>query len=140
MANASRRQWLQAGDSRTRAVLADALIPRAEVDVALVLAIDCSGSISEQRLSMQIQGYIDALRHPSFIAAVHGGFHGRIALTFVEWTDVRRQEQVVGWTVIDDTTAARAFGQAIRDALRPLPGWTSITGAIDFSVGLLLRA
>jgi hypothetical protein len=142
MANASRRQWLQASDSRTRAVLADAprLIPRAEVDVALVLAIHCSGSISEQRLSMQIRGYIDALRHPSFIEAVHGGYHGRIALTFVEWTDVRRREQVVGWTLIDDTNAGRAFAQSIHDALRPLPGWTSITGAIDFSVGLLLNS
>ena len=57
--------------------------PRAEVDVALVLAVDSSGSISEQRLTMQIQGYLDALRHPSFIEAVRGGRHGRIGLTFV---------------------------------------------------------
>src|SRR5215472_15304263 len=82
---------------------------RAAVDVALVLAVDSSGSISEQRLSMQIQGYLDAVRHPSFIEAVHGGRYGRIALTFMEWTDARRQEQVVGWTVIDDAAAAQAF-------------------------------
>src|SRR6516165_11371348 len=98
--------------------------PRAEVDVALVLAVDSSGSISEQRLSMQIQGYLDAVRHPSFIEAVHGGRYGRIALTFMEWTDARRQEQVVGWTVIDDAAAAQAFARHIQDALRPLPGWT----------------
>ena len=48
-------------------------MPRAEVDVALVLAVDSSGSISEQRLNMQIEGYLDALRHPSFIEAVQGG-------------------------------------------------------------------
>jgi hypothetical protein len=125
-----------------RAILADAvhLTPRAEVDVALVLAVDSSGSISEQRLSMQIQGYLDALRHPSFIEAVHGGLYGRVALTFMEWTDARRQEQVVGWTVIQDEIGAQAFAKAIHDALRPLPGWTSISGAIDFSVGLLLES
>ena len=84
---------------------------------------------------MQIQGYIDALRHPSFIEAVHGGRHGRMALTFIEWTDARRQEQVVAWRVIRGQAGAHAFAQAIQDALRPLPGWTSISGAIDFSSG-----
>jgi hypothetical protein len=105
-----------------------------------VLAVDSSGSISEQRLMMQIQGYLDALRHPLFIDAVRGGRHGRIALTFIEWTDARRQDQVVGWRLIEDETGAHAFAQAIHDALRPLPGWTSISAAIDFSVGLLLNS
>ena len=106
--------------------------------MALVLAVDSSGSISEQRLMMQIQGYLDALRHPMFVDAVKGGRHGRIGLTFVEWTDVRRQDQVVGWRVIEDEASANSFAKAIHDALRPLPGWTSISGAIDFSVGLLM--
>jgi hypothetical protein len=60
--------------------------PRAEVDVALVLAVDCSGSISNQRLTMQMQGYLDAIRLPSFIDAVRAGSLGRIGLTFVTWT------------------------------------------------------
>jgi hypothetical protein len=112
--------------------------PRAEVDVALVLAVDSSGSISQQRLSMQIQGYINALRHPSFIEAVRAGRRGRIGLTYVTWTDMRRQEQVVPWRVIDEAAGAAAFAQAIQDALNPLPGWTSISGAIDFCAALLL--
>jgi hypothetical protein len=116
------------------------LEPRAAVDVALVLAVDSSGSISEQRLMLQIQGYLDALHHPWFIESVRGGRHGRVALTFVEWTDMRRQDQVVGWTVIEDKVGAFAFAKEIQDALRPLPGWTSISGAIDFSVSLLLSS
>ena len=130
----SRRRW--AG----LAVPADAVerTPRAEVDVALVLAVDSSGSISEQRLSMQIQGYLDAIRHPSFIEAVRGGRRGRIGLTFVTWTDARRQDQTVPWQVIGDQAGAHAFAKAVQDALRPLPGWTSISGAIDFCTGLLL--
>ena len=112
--------------------------PRAEVDVALVLAVDSSGSISEQRLSMQIQGYLDAIRHPSFIDAVRGGRRGRIGLTFVTWTDARRQDQTVPWQVIGDQAAAYTFAKAVQNALRPLPGWTSISGAIDFCTGLLL--
>src|SRR5438132_10802563 len=90
-----------------------------EVDVALVLAVDASGSVSEDRLSLQIRGYLDALRHPAFIDAVRGGHRGRIALTFIEWTDARRQEQVVGWRVIEGAQDADAFAQAVHDALRP---------------------
>jgi uncharacterized protein DUF1194 len=135
MAMASgRRRWARLASP------ADAVerAPRAEVDVALVLAVDSSGSISEQRLSMQIQGYVGAIRHPSFIEAVRGGRRGRVGLTYVTWTDARRQEQVVPWRVIENETGAGAFAQAIQDALHPLPGWTSISGAIDFCTGLLL--
>ncbi len=42
--------------------------------------------------------------------------------------------------MIADPAGAHGFAQAIQDALRPLPGWTSISGAIDFSVGLLLSS
>jgi hypothetical protein len=130
----ARRRW--AG----MAAPADAVerTARAEVDVALVLAVDSSGSISEQRLAMQIHGYIDALRHPAFIEAIRGGRRGCIGLTYVTWTDARRQDQVVPWRVIADLASALAFAQAMQDALRPLPGWTSISGAIDFCTGLLL--
>jgi len=114
--------------------------PRGAVDVALVLAIDSSGSVSEDRLRLQISGYLDALRHPGFIEAVRGGRHGRIATTFVEWSDVRRQDQAAGWSVIEDEASAHEFAQAISDALRPLPGWTSISGAIDYSVKLLMES
>jgi hypothetical protein len=132
---AARRPW-------TPAVPADAVerMARAAVDVALVLAVDSSGSISEQRLTMQIQGYLDAIRHPSFIDAVCGGAHGRIGLTFVTWTDARRQDQTVPWTVIQTQDNAYTFAKAVQDALRPIPGWTSISGAIDFCTGLLLRS
>lgn len=112
--------------------------PRAELDVALVLAVDSSGSISEDRLSLQIGGYIDALRHPSLIDAIRGGRRGRIGLTYVTWTDARRQEQVVPWRVIEDRAGAYAFADAIQKALRPVPGWTSISAAIDFCTGLLM--
>lgn len=106
------------------------------VDVALVLAIDGSGSISKERLMLQIGGYMDALRHPAFIDAVRSGNHGRIALTFVEWTDARRQDQVVGWRLIETSADANTFAQSIQDAMLPLPGWTSISAAIDFSAKL----
>ena len=114
--------------------------PRAEVDVALVLAVDSSGSVSEERLTMQFQGYLDAIRHATFLEAVRGGRRGRIGLTFVTWTDARRQDQTVPWQVIEDEAGVERFCRGVQDAPRPVPGWTSISGAIDFCTGLLLTS
>jgi Protein of unknown function (DUF1194) len=107
------------------------------VDVALVLAIDVSGSVSQGRIMLQRQGYSDALCHPGFLEAVRSGPTGRVALTFVQWSEARRQEQSVEWRVIQDAATARQFAQAITDAERPMPGWTSISAAIDYSVRLI---
>ncbi len=112
----------------------------AQVDVALVLAIDVSGSVSDNRIALQIQGYVEALRHPSFIDAVRGGRHGRIGLTFVEWSEVRRQTQTVEWRLIRDANDAEAFIDALLKAERPMPGWTSISAAIDYAARLLAES
>jgi hypothetical protein len=49
-------------------------------------------------------------------------------------------DQVVPWRVIEDEEAAFAFAKTVQDALRLQPGWTSISGAIDFCTGLLLNS
>lgn len=113
---------------------------RQEIDSAVVLAIDVSGSVSEERLRLQRQGYADALRNPGLLDAVRGGPLGKIALTFVEWSEARRQTQAVDWRIIQDKAGAEAFADAIMKAQLPQPGWTSISGAIDFSVRLLTSA
>jgi len=106
------------------------------VDVAVVLAVDVSGSVSDERIRLQRQGYSEALRHPGFVAAVRAGPTGRVALTFVQWSEARRQEQTVAWCLIDNAASAAGFAEAIIDAQIPMPGWTSISAAIDFSARL----
>lgn len=107
------------------------------VDLALVLAVDTSGSVSEERLTLQIRGYSDAFRQPDLAQVIRRGRHGRILTTFVEWSDSGRQTQSVGWTQIDDAVSASGFADAILAAVAPTPGWTSISGAIDFSARLI---
>jgi hypothetical protein len=107
------------------------------VDLALVLAIDVSGSVSQDRLLLQRRGYTGAMRHPHFVQAVRSGPHGRIALTFVEWSEARRQRQVVDWQIVHDAASAETFAAAIEAAAQSGPGWTSISAAIDYAVRLL---
>lgn len=115
--------------------------PAAEaVDVLLVLAIDASGSLSDARITLQREGHARAVQSAPFLDAAAAGFHGRVGLAVVEWSNQDRQHQTVPWTAIGDAVAAQQFAAALVRAPRPIPGYTSVSGAIDFSVGLLARA
>jgi hypothetical protein len=87
-------------------------------------------------MTFQIHGCAHAIEDSRVIAAVRAGRHGRIAVTFVEWSSKDRQDQVIDWTLIEDESTARTFAARIMRADRPIPGATSIGGAIDFSVKL----
>src|SRR5690606_33980476 len=58
---------------------------REAVDLELVLAVDVSGSIDEEEAILQRKGYIEALNHPQVLAAIKSGYHGRIAVIYIEW-------------------------------------------------------
>ena len=107
-----------------------------KVDLALVLAIDVSGSVNEERWRLQRQGYETAFKSPEVIQAITSGQHKAIAVTMVEWAGQRHQKQVIEWTVISDETGAVAFASAMLEAPRIYTDWTSISGAIDFAAAL----
>jgi hypothetical protein len=88
---------------------------------------------------LQLRGYADAITSEEVTSAVRSGRHGRIGLTFVAWSDASRQDQLVPWKLIEDEAAAADFAATLLGAPHPMPGYTSISGAIDFSVSLLAR-
>jgi Protein of unknown function (DUF1194) len=105
-----------------------------EVDVALVLAADVSGSVSDARERMQRQGYAAGLLNPAFLGAVRSGRLGRIAVLYFEWSTQDRQIEAMDWAVIADAASAEILARAILVTPRMTPGFTSISGAIDFGV------
>lgn len=123
-------------------VIALALPARAQpVDLALVLAVDASGSVDQRRFELQKQGYAAAFRSPRVIRAIRSGAAQAVAVTMVQWTGPVLQNQVIGWTVIRDAASAEAFAATIERTARQLyGGGTSISGAIDFSRLLLLQS
>ena len=111
-----------------------------QVDLALVLAVDASGSVSEQRFELQKQGYAAAFRDPPVLNRIRAGGTQSIAVTMFQWTGPRLQIQVVPWAVIKDEASANAFAAAIEAAPRQLfGGGTSISGAIDYARVLLAQ-
>lgn len=108
------------------------------VDVALVLAVDVSGSVNNERFKLQRNGYAAAFRNPEVVAAITGGAHRAIAATFVEWSGAGQQRQIIGWTLIDGKDTAASFGAAISEVPRAFAEMTALGDAIDYSARLLL--
>jgi hypothetical protein len=108
------------------------------VDLQLVLAVDASGSVSNERFILQQQGYSAAFRSPRLLQAILGGRDRAIAVTMTQWTGPFQHMQVVPWFYINDERSMHAFADAVDGAQRQLfGGGTSISGAIDHAMTLL---
>ena len=106
------------------------------VDVELILAVDVSRSMDPREQALQRQGYIDALRHPEVIEAIRSGLHGRIALTYFEWSGPGAERIIVPWSLIDDVDTANAVAGMIGPAATSSRFGTSISSSLLFAASL----
>ena len=113
---------------------------QSRVDLTLVLAVDASGSVDDDRFELQKQGYAKAFLNPRVLNAIKNGNEGAIAVSMVQWTGPTLHVIMVPWTVIRDQRSAQAAAALISASPRQIfGGGTSLSGAIDFSV-LMLNA
>ncbi len=124
-------------------LILSALLPPAhaqapvEVDLALVLAVDISGSMDPEEQALQREGFVDAFRSPLIHEAIRDGNLGRIAVVYLEWAGTPSQQVAVPWTIMEGAEGAIAFAdQLARSRIWRAPR-TSLSGAIDRSVKLL---
>lgn len=110
-----------------------------EIDLALALAIDVSGSVDVEEGRLQRDGYVKAFRDPQIRRAILGGYHGRIAVAYFEWSDAWRQNLVVDWTLLDSEQAIDSFTHKLETLPISRMMRTSITGAIRYSMPLFDR-
>lgn len=76
-------------------------------DVALVLAIDVSGSVDEARFKLQREGIAASLESEAFAAALSSGIHQTVEIAVLEWAE--EQQTILPWTILhgrDDISAA----------------------------------
>ncbi|MXP61882.1 DUF1194 domain-containing protein [Roseomonas sp. M0104] len=107
------------------------------VDVALVLAVDASGSISPEEFRLQREGCAEAVTHPAVLAAITGGLVGAIGITLVEWGAPGGAATVVPWHRVADAASAAALAEALREAPRSRQSWNAIGDAITHAAALL---
>ena len=106
------------------------------VDLELILAVDTSQSVDGYEGWLQRQGYVQALVDDDVVGAILGGFHGRIAVTYIEWAGLGLWRTVVPWRLL--ASAEDVYGMAATlDSVSIARGTgTSITGAIAYAMGL----
>ena len=88
----------------------------AQADVALVLAIDVSGSITDQRFALQREGIARALDSDALAAALAAGAHQTLEIAVVEWAE--EQDLAVPWTVVRSRQDLADLAQKLRRAPR----------------------
>jgi hypothetical protein len=103
------------------------------VDLELVIAVDISRSVDDEEARLQRQGYIEAFRNPRIVEAIQSGAIGAIAVAYVEWAGADHQRTMIDWFLIRDGEGAAEFAGRIGTLPRLSMGWTSISGAIDYS-------
>jgi hypothetical protein len=109
-----------------------------DVDLALILAVDCSSSVDAGDFRLQMQGIASALRHPLLPAAIGGGPNARIAIALVQWSTRDSQAIVLPWRLLASPADIEAAARNIENLDRHWrPGGTGLAAAIAFCASLL---
>ncbi len=108
------------------------------VDLALVLAVDGSASVTYDEFGLIAGGMAAALREPPIIAALIGGPAKSSLLSLLLWSGTGAQEVITDWTLIASEADARAFADSVDNMPRIVkPGQTAIGEALLASLTLL---
>ena len=112
-----------------------------DVDLALVLAIDCSSSVDSHEFPLQMLGLGKAFLRPDVQKAIRAGPRQRIALAVFQWSDIDNQNVVLPWTVIAGDADAREVGSILAAIPRRVDGGgTALGSALLFAQALLATA
>lgn len=100
------------------------------VDLALIVAVDASGSIDEDEFRLQKEGIGLAITSKDVLSAIQGGITRRIAVAYVEWGSPGAPQAPVGWMIVKDQASAESFAAAILAAPRTRQSYNAIGDAI----------
>ncbi len=110
------------------------------VDLAIVLAVDSSSSVSTYEFNLQMRGLAEAFRHPAVHDAIATSAPNGIAVTLIQWASPDAQVPAFDWTEVHGpTTAELIAGRIDRTPRLVNEGGTAISHAIDFSIVMLGR-
>ena len=108
------------------------------VDLALVLAVDCSSSVDEGDFRLQMDGIAAALRNPPLADAIVAGRFRKIAVSLLQWSSRESQFVAIDWRVLENADDLEAIAREAEQAKRNWqPGGHCLTQNIwePFGVG-----
>jgi hypothetical protein len=104
---------------------ASAQSPVERVDVALVLAVDVSGSVDDDRFALQMEGIARAFEDREVQNTILSGQYGALLVTLVNWS--QKPQVAVPWRVIASADDAMAFAAVVRRAPRRAEDFTCMS-------------
>jgi Ca-activated chloride channel homolog len=108
------------------------------VDLALVLAVDGSSSVTYEEFGLIAGGMAAALREPTIVAGLIGGPARASLCSLLLWSGTGAQEVMADWTLIASEADAQAFADVVDNMPRIVPaGQTAIGEALLASLTLL---
>jgi Protein of unknown function (DUF1194) len=108
-----------------------------EVDLALVLAVDASGSVDAREFRLQLDGIAYAVTSDDVVAAALSGPRRKIAVNFVTWGDPDEPKFQTGWRIIASRADALSFASEVRTGLPRQGGGTGLGVAVGYGLALL---
>jgi hypothetical protein len=108
-----------------------------KVDLALILAIDCSGSVDRGEFNLQLTGIAKAFRDPAVLAAIQAGPHGKIQVNAMLWADPDEEKLTTGWFEISNEQQANSFAATVEAFDIRIGGGTGLGTALGYGVALL---
>ena len=111
------------------------------VDLALVLALDGSASVTYEEFGLMAGGIAAALRDPEVIAGLTGGPSRASLCSLLLWSGSRAQEVLADWTRIGSAEDAAGFAEQVENVPRTVrAGATAIGEALLAALTLLAHA
>jgi hypothetical protein len=104
-------------------------------DLALVLAVDGSGSVTDGEYRFQKSAIASAFRNGAIKAALRDA--GTVALTAVFWGDGEFPTQNLDWFIIDKGMGSEAFADAVETSERRVYGDTNIGNGLWSALDML---
>lgn len=104
-------------------------------DVALVLAIDASGSIDDAEYAFQMRASADALESPEVASAIARA--GTLSLAAVIWGDTAYGVQRLGWDRVTRPSELSRFAERLISLPRRVAGNTDIGAGLWAALDLL---
>ncbi len=101
-------------------------LPAQACEVALVLAVDVSGSVDAFEYGLQAEGIAAALRDPDVQDAL---LHNRAALAVLQWSGADEQSVSIPWTRLTEPAELRRLAARVAAMPRAHAGGNTAVGA-----------
>lgn len=99
-----------------------------EVDTALIVSVDVSNSVDENRYRLQMEGIAKALEDPEVLKAILNGPQGGILFAMVTWAD--KPKLALPWNHITSKEDALAVAAKVRALPRQTGEFACLSGML----------